>query len=112
MRVIDYERPLPEAGAVLVGTQKQGRELHRTGASCGRKCLKFVSVCVTLICMTQIHDIVSPSEMEAIKQKTGNKMKVKLFKNLSYICSLFHQATPYSIKNKSVDFSYERTSKV
>ena len=83
MRVLHYERPLPEAGAVFVGTQKQGGELHRTGASCGRKCLKFVSVCVTLVCMTQIHDIVSPSEMEAIKQKTGNKMKVKLFKNLS-----------------------------
>ena len=47
MRVLDYERPLPEAGAVFIGTQKQGRELHRTGASCGRKCLKFVSFCVT-----------------------------------------------------------------
>ena len=79
MRVLHYERPLPEAGAVFIGTQKQGRELHRTGASCGRKCLKFVSFCVTLV---QIHDIVSPSEMEAIKQKTGNKMKVKLSLNL------------------------------
>ena len=76
MRVLDYERPLPEAGAFFVGTQKQGRELHRTGVSCGRKCLKFVSFCVTLACMIQIHDIVSPSEREAIKQKTGNKMKV------------------------------------
>ena len=76
MRVLHYERPLPEAGAVFVGTQKQGGELHRTGASCGRKCLKFVSFCVTLVCMIQIHDIVSPSEREAIKQKTGNKMKV------------------------------------
>ena len=94
MRVLDYERPLPEAGAVLVGTQKQGRELHRTGASCGRKCLKIVSVCVTLLCMTQIHDIVSPSEMEAIKQKTGNKMKVKLLKNLSYICLLSSPGNP------------------
>ena len=73
MRVLVYERPLPEAGAVFIGTQKQGRELHRTGASCGRKCFS-----VTLVCMIQIHDIVSPSEMEAIKQKTGNKMKVKL----------------------------------
>ena len=62
--------------------------------------------------MIQIHDILSPSEMEAIKQKTGNKMKVKLFKNLSYICLLFHQATPYTINNKIEDFSYERTSKV
>ena len=76
MRVLHYERPLPEAGAVFVGTQKQGGELHRTGASCGRKCLKFVSFCVTLACMIQIHDIVSPSEREVIKQKTGNKMKV------------------------------------
>ena len=76
MRVLHYERPLPEAGAVFVGTQKQGGELHRTGASCGRKCLKFVSFCVTLVRMIQIHDIISPSEMEAIKQKTGNKMKV------------------------------------
>ena len=32
---------------------------------------------LTLVCMIQIHDIVSPSEMEAIKQKTGNTMKVK-----------------------------------
>jgi len=46
--------------------------------------------------IAQIHDIISPSEMEAIKQKTGNKMK----------------ATPYSIKNENLDFSYERTSKV
>ena len=76
MRVLDYERPLPEAGAFFVGTQKQGRELHRTGVSCGQKCLKFVSFCVTLANMIQIHDIVSPSEREAIKQKTGNKMKV------------------------------------
>ena len=84
MRVLHYERPLPEAGAVFVGTQKQGGELHRTGASCGRKCLKFVSFCVTLVCMIQIHDIASPSEMEAIKQKTGNKMKVELFQNLLF----------------------------
>ena len=42
MRVPDYERPFPEAGAFFVGTQKQGRELHRTGVSCGRKYLKFV----------------------------------------------------------------------
>ena len=76
MRVLHYERPLPEAGAVFVGRQKQGRELHRTGVSYGRKCLKFVSFFVTLACMIQIHDIVSPSEREAIKQKTGNKMKV------------------------------------
>ena len=82
MRVLHYERPLPEAGAVFVGTQKQGGELHRTGASCGRICLKFVSFCVTLVRMIQIHDIISPSEMEAIKQKTGNKMKVKLSLNL------------------------------
>ena len=32
--------------------------------------------------MIQIHDIISASEMEAIKQKTGNKMKVKLSLNL------------------------------
>jgi len=46
--------------------------------------------------IAQIHDIVSPLEMEAIKQKTHKRMK----------------ATPYSIANKNVDFSYERTSKV
>ena len=32
--------------------------------------------------------------------------------SINSIYLLFHQATPYSIKNKNLDFSYERTSKV
>ena len=44
--------------------------------------------------MTQIHDIVSPSEMEAIKQKTGNKMKVQLFENLSSYMFILSPGNP------------------
>ena len=44
--------------------------------------------------MIQIHDIVSPSEMEAIKQKTGNKMKVQLFQNLSSYMFILSPGNP------------------
>ena len=47
MRVLDYERPLHEAGAVFIGTQKQGRELHRTGA--WTEMLKKNCFCVTVV---------------------------------------------------------------
>ena len=46
--------------------------------------------------VAQIHNIVSPVEMEAIKEKTQARLK----------------ATPYSVGNKNLDFSYDRTSKV
>ena len=61
---------------------RQGTTSHRCLI-----CTKMSKICFFLCytcytCMIQIHDIVSPSEMEAIKQKTGNKMKVKLSLNL------------------------------
>ena len=46
--------------------------------------------------IAQIHNIVSPVEMEAIKEKTQARLK----------------ATPYSVGNKNLDFSYDRTSKI
>ena len=46
--------------------------------------------------VAQIHNIVSPTEMEAIKAKTQARLK----------------ATPYSVGNKQLDFSYDRTSKI
>ena len=46
--------------------------------------------------IAQIHNIVSPVEMEAIKEKTQARLK----------------ATPYAVGGKNLDFSYDRTSKV
>ena len=46
--------------------------------------------------IAQIHNIVSPVEMEAIKEKTQARLK----------------ATPYAVGNKNLDFSYDRTSKI
>ena len=46
--------------------------------------------------VAQIHDMISPTEMAAIKEKTQTRLK----------------ATPYAAGNKLLDFSYDRTSKV
>ena len=46
--------------------------------------------------VAQIHNIVSPIEMETIKEKTQARLKT----------------TPYGVDGKNLDFSYGRTSKI